>query len=509
MKTIFTSLLAFVCLSTFAFSPFISYHSPQVYTLDVAIQALTPVNAGGAVSVYGTVSTIGAVGGQGQGLVFNTERTVLYAALSQAFKVNQIAMPYTLGLLAGSGVKGSADGTGETAQFSQAYGIARHPLTGEIYVSDADSSVIKKINPESGEVTNYAGIKGIAATLDGDISIARFSAPRGLAFDENGNLYVAQTGSGAIRKISADGTTVSTLVGNTIVDGITTVYFTNGWNIAYHNGYVYVTEVTGNKVSKVDIMTGAVTVLAGSGSAGSVDGTGASATFNQPRGIDVDADGVVYVADYGNNKIRKITPEGVVTTVAGTGTNVTTDGIGELAAFRVPAGVTLDGLGNLYVCDAASQLIRKVVIDINPNANPYSISPALPAGLTLNTQTGVISGTPTSVTAATDYTITATNASGSSQAVLNIAVNLPSGLGDVDVNSLRISSIKNLEIRVMGEVGKNAIATLYNVQGKMLFTENLKEGNLNTIPTPNIKDGMYLLSVKDNNGSQLIKVLVR
>ena len=515
MKTIFTSLFVLVSYSLFAASPVISYSGPKVYTVGTAITSLTPTNTGGAVSVYGTVSTAGSsVSGQAQTLVFNADKTILYVPLDRSYKVMKISMPFTLSLLAGSGVKGSADGIGVAAQFSMAYGIAVHPTTGDIYVADSDSSVIKKINPATGEVTNYAGIKKAGATLDGPVATARFSTPRGLAFDENGNLYVSQTGGGAIRKISADGTTVSTLVQTTVVGGVTTTYFTNPWCIAYHNGFLYVTEVgsttAGHRVSKVDIATNVVTVLAGSGTLGFADGTGTAAQFSGPRGIVVDANGIVYVADYSNGKIRKITPDGVVTTIAGAGTNnVSTDGIGAAAAFRSPAGLTCDGMGNLYVADAASSLIRKVAVDVNPNANPYSISPTLPVGLTLNTQTGVISGTPTAAATATDYTITATNATGNSQAVLNLTVNLPSGLGDVLANPLTVSAIKNSEIRIQGEVGKNAIAVFYDIQGKMLLTKNLLEANLNFISVPTIKDGLYILSVKNNTGSQMIKVLVR
>lgn len=514
MKTILTSLFVLVSVSLFATSPVVSYPSPKVYTVGTAITSLTPSNTGGAVSVFGTVNTVGAAGGQAQSLVFNANKTILYAPLSQAFKVNKITMPYTLSLLAGSGARGSADGIGAAAQFSQAFGTAIHPITGDIYVAESDSNVIKKINPTTGAVTTYAGIKGRPAPQDGDISVAKFSTPRALSFDELGNLYVTQTGAGAIRKISADGTTVSTLVQTTTVDGVTTTYFTNPWGMAYHNGFLYVTEVgsttAGHKVSKVDIATGLVTVLAGSGTLGFADGTGIAAQFSGPRGIAVDANGIVYVADYSNNKIRKITTNGAVTTLAGSGVGtVSTDGIGAAATFRSPAGLALDGMGNLYVSDAGSQLIRKVAVDVNTNANPYSISPALPVGLTLNTQTGVISGTPTANALAADYTITATNATGSSQAVLNLTVNLTSGLGDVLTNPLIVFAVKNSEIRIQGEVGKKATATLFDIQGKMMLNKTLIEGNLNVVSTPGIKNGLYLLLVKDNSGSQMIKLLVR
>ena len=329
MKTILTSLLVLISISIFAKKP------------------ETPA--------YGTVTTVTPIGGQAQGLAFNTDETILYGALSNIFQVKSITMPSKVALLAGK-TKGSADGVGVAAKFSQAYGIAIHPVTGHIYVSDGDSSVIKKINPATGEVTNYTGVVGKSTTLNGDISIAKFAGPHGLAFDEKGNLYVSQSGRGAIRKISVDGTV------STIVEGGTPTYFKNPWGIAYSKGFVYVSEVSGNKISKVDVSNGHVTVLAGSGTAGAENGVGVETSFNGARGIAVDANGNVFVADYNNHKIRKISPAGIVTTVAGSGEGTLTDGVGIDAAFLSPAGLVLDKTGYLYVGDAGNKCIRKVYV---------------------------------------------------------------------------------------------------------------------------------------------------
>lgn len=393
--------------------PNISYPTSKVFALNSAIASITPTNTGAPIPTtpFAIVTTVANVGGQAQGLAVNSAGTILYAPLSQAFKVNQITLPSTVSLLAGSGVTGSADGAGAAAQFSQAFGVAVHPLTGDIFVADATYNVIKKITA-AGVVSTYAGLSTTAvSSVDGAATTtARFYGPRALAFDEVGNLYVSQTGNGAIRKISADGTTVSTIVKNGTI-----TYFTNPWGLAYSNGYLYVSEVSGHKISKIYIETGAVSVLAGSGTAGSDDGVGTAASFNGPRGVAVDAEGNVYVADYNNHRIRKITTDGSVTTFAGSGVGtVSTDGIGVAATFRSPAGLALDGMGNLYVGDAGSQNIRKVVL------TGYSISPTLPAGLAFDATTGTISGTPTAITSNTDYTITATNGGGQSQSTIAI-----------------------------------------------------------------------------------------
>lgn len=495
MKTkLIVSMLVFASISIFADAPFISYSGPKVYDINTAISPLIPT-VSGEVSAFSSVSTVIAADGQAQSLVFSTDGNTLYVPLSNTAKITQIIKPKTKSVFVSSG-------------FTTPWGVAIHPTTGDIYVSDAGTTVnvINKINPATGTVTLYAGIAGAASTIDGDVSVARFSSPRGLAFDENGNLYVAQTGSGAIRKISADGTTVSTLVQNTTIDGVQKVYFVNGWGLAYSNGFLYVTETTGHKVSKVDITTGTVTVLAGSATPGSSNGTGAAASFNGPRGITVDhATGMVYVADYSNYLIRQITPEGVVTTLSGDGTNTQKDGIGSAAAHRTPAGVALDGLGNLYVCDVASTQIRKIIL------KPYHISPTLPTGLTLNPATGVISGTPTSVSPATDYTITASNEDGFGTYVQNIKVQ-DLGTGNLErilKNTMSAYFCYNSTIIIQGIVNNNATATLYDVNGNIVLEKRLKEGNYNSMQTPNISHGVYFLAIKKKDSLQRIKLLVK
>jgi sugar lactone lactonase YvrE len=500
MKSILTSLFILVSVGLFATSPVISYSGPKVYTVGTAITSLTPTNTGGAASVYGTVSTFCSAGGQPHGMAFNSDYSFMYTGLKSVHRIGKVNMSTGISAtFAGNGT-GFNDATGTAALFAAPYGTAVHPITGDIYVADQGNNRIRKITT-AGDVTTYAGT-GTASTVNGSISTATLNNPCGLIFDTDGTLYVLTSGSSAIRKIDAAGTTVTSVIQN--IGSIT-------FHFAFSNGFFYVSDANANSsiIYKIALADGTKSVIAGSATAGSADGTGAAAQFSGPRGIAVDANGIIYVADYSNSKIRKITTDGVVTTIAGVGTNtVTTDGIGLAAAFRSPAGLVLDGKGNLYVGDAGSSLIRKVAVDVNPNANPYSISPALPAGLTLNTQTGVISGTPTAAATATDYTITATNATGSSQAILNLSVNIANGLNDLLTNPLSVS-VSNGEIKIMGEIGKNAAASLYDIQGKMLLTKNLLEANRNVFTAPILKDGLYILWVKDNTGSQKIKLLLR
>lgn len=123
---------------------------------------------------------------------------------------------------------------------------------------------------------------------------------------------------------------------------------------------VYVGDTGNNLIRRIDAATGAVTTLAGSTGGGYADGTGAAALFSEPSGIAIDANGNAYVADYGNHAIRKVTPAGVVCTVAGTGAAGYVDGAGAQAQFSSPADVAVDKHGNLYVADLGNFRIRRI-----------------------------------------------------------------------------------------------------------------------------------------------------
>jgi gliding motility-associated-like protein len=144
--------------------------------------------------------------------------------------------------------------------------------------------------------------------------------------------------------------------------------------------------------------------------------------------------GDIYVADAGNNLIRKVTPAGVVTTLAGSGLPGSANGRDTLASFNNPYGLAVDPFGVIYVADAGNNLIRKIV------PGGYTISPALPAGLVFDSTTGTISGTPTTLSPAVIYTITAYNAGGIGIATVSIKV--VSTSSNANLTSLKLSSGK-------------------------------------------------------------------
>ncbi len=191
-----------------------------------------------------------------------------------------------------------------------------------------------------------------------------FTRPFGVTADNSGNVYVTDPGVNQVFKISlAAG--ISILAGNRSAgstDGAgSAASFNKPAGIAIDgNGNVYVADNGNNKIRKITV-AGVVTTLAGTGNAGLADGTGTAASFNNPIGITVDGSGNVYVVDNGNNKIRKITANGAVTTLAGTGIAGSGDGIGSEASFNNPIGITIDKKGNLYVTDNGNNKIRMIV----------------------------------------------------------------------------------------------------------------------------------------------------
>ncbi|MHB8519956.1 MAG: NHL domain-containing protein [Limisphaerales bacterium] len=269
---------------------------------------------------------------------------------------------------------GSANGIGIGARFLHPSGVAVDGA-GNIYVADRGNHTIRKVTP-AGVVTTLAGLAGGSGRIDGTESAARFRNPRGVAVDSTGNVYVADTGNHMIRRVTPAGmvTTVAGLAEKAgSVDGPGgAAQFTGPCGVAVDSsGNVYVADTDNHTIRKiVPIGTNwMVATLAGApGSNGSVDGMGSAARFEHPRGLAVDRAGNLYVADAANNTIRKVTPAGVVTTLAGfrnIGTNgypigESKDGTGSAARFSSPLGVAVDRVGNVYVADWSNHLLRKV-----------------------------------------------------------------------------------------------------------------------------------------------------
>ncbi len=282
----------------------------------------------------------------------------VYVAVKNSHRIRKITSGGVVTTLAGTGTAGFMDGAGNVAQFNEPRGVAVDGL-GNIYVADTDNNRIRKITP-GGVVSTFAGT-GTAGNMDGAGNVAQFNNPYGVAVDGLGNIYVADTGNHHIRKITSGGV-VSTLVGTASPAGV----------VVDVSGNVYVTDSNNHRIRKITFDssgTGTVTTLAGTVTAGFMDGAGNVAQFNEPRGVALDSVGNVYVADTNNNRIRKITPSGVVSTLAGTGTQGDMDGVGNIAQFNEPRGVAVDSVGNVYVTDTDNHRIRRLIIE-SPTIDP-------------------------------------------------------------------------------------------------------------------------------------------
>jgi NHL repeat-containing protein len=266
------------------------------------------------------------------------------------------------------GGSGGADGVGAAARFNLPQGVATDSA-GNVYVADSFNNLIRKITP-AGVVTTLAG-SGNPGSTDAIGAAAGFNFPIGVATDGAGNVYVGDTGNFTIRKITAAGV-VTTLAGTApgdngggggSADGTgAAARFGSPRGVATDSaGNVYVADYGVSTIRKVT-PAGVVTTFAGTASlSGSTDATGAAASFASPLGVATDSADNVYVADSGNSTIRKITPAGVVTTLAGTaGVPGSTDATGAAASFASPLGVATDSAGNVYVADTNNGTIRKI-----------------------------------------------------------------------------------------------------------------------------------------------------
>ncbi|MES2378346.1 MAG: gliding motility-associated C-terminal domain-containing protein [Bacteroidota bacterium] len=395
--------------------PDISYVTPQVYTATTAITPLQPTNNGGTVpaNVYGQVTNfpVTPVG-------FNTPTSLAFDA------------------------------------------------AGNLYVAEFGKRVISKITP-AGIVTTFAGKANVSSNIDGPLGTETFGAPSGIVFDSQGNMFVADNLYNTIRKITISTGIVSTFAGSGsagLLDGTgTAAQFKQPYGLAIDaNDNIYVAD-QGNNAIRMITKTGVVTTLAGTGALGITNGPAATATFRGPTYVAVNTSGTVYVADQGINNMIRIISGGQVTTLSGSNINYngipngmrtdatgnlyfaagvkhqifkltpngslislagnpggaagTANGIGPAASFSTPADIVFDNTGNMYIADKANNRLRKL------NLTGYSIDQTLPPGLTFDATTGIISGTPTAPSVATNYTITAYNISGSSSTTLQIQVN--------------------------------------------------------------------------------------
>jgi gliding motility-associated-like protein len=404
-------------------APIISYNPvSSVFSINIPIAPLTPINAGGPIpaAIYGQVTTVagsspGFANGIGTLATFNQPIDITFDKYSGAFyiadngnfAIRRMTPGGVVSTYAG-GTAGYADGSGAAAKFSGLASVGTDVL-GNVWVSEIGNQLIRKI--DLGTVSTVAGTQGVTGTTDGIGTGARFKSPGGLVFDAAGILYECDYGGGLIRSINTTTGVVKTFAGNAIsstINGVgTAASFYSPRDLAFDKqGNLFVGDVNGNAIRKIDMTTLQVTTVV----------TGA-----YPFSIAIGAGGNIYISDKVDNVIKELAPSGKVTVLAGNSSLTGfADGVGTAALFNNPYGITLDDQSNLYVADYGNNLIRKI------NLSGYSIDKALPTGLSFDKKTGIISGTPTTAWPLTAYTITGYNTGGSSETVINLEVDGPS-----------------------------------------------------------------------------------
>jgi sugar lactone lactonase YvrE len=391
----------------------------NVYVSDQSTQRIRKITPAGVVTTLAGNGTVGADDGQGSAASFNwpegltiDDANNIYAADEEGKMVRKITPAGVV-----STIYGKPNTAGNipalSATFNQPTGVVAD-AAGNIYVADAGNNLIRKISA-AGIVSVFVG-SGAKGDADGNGTAASFNNPTGLTFDATGNMYVADYGNNELRKITAAGM-VSSMPLFVAANGASgpdndpsgvavgptgDIFYTNNvWGkicviqgplistfsigaytgMAYGKFYikpygvavdkagnVYVADTDNHRIMKVN-KDGRDIFVAGHSSSGnyplpgSENGNGLSASFNKPKGIAVDAAGNMYVADTENNLIRKITPAGAVTTLAGQLTAGGVDGNASVASFNKPYGIWVNAAGTvLYVADTGNSLIRKITI---------------------------------------------------------------------------------------------------------------------------------------------------
>lgn len=264
--------------------------------------------------------------------------------------------------LAGQRAPGHKDGAALEAQFDNPVALVSD-LKGHLYVADSGNHVIRKVSA-SGEVSTLAGSPGKAGFKDGASQAGQFNSPSGLALDAQGNLYIADSNNNRIRKLSADGTTLSTVAGSAqqgLQDGpaLQARFFSPRDLVFNSQGELLISDGFNHTLRKLSADGKTVSTVAGNGEPGNREGQGSAARLSEPVGLAVDATGTVYIADSGNNMVKTFSPSGELKILAGNGEGRYKNGPLREGSLASPRGLTVYS-GGLYIADTQNHRIRKL-----------------------------------------------------------------------------------------------------------------------------------------------------
>jgi len=297
----------------------------------------------------------------------------LYVADAGAHVVREVSSAGAVSIVGGTGVQGFAGdgGLATAAQLDSPMGLAVG-ASGNLYISDTHNQRIRKITAATGIITTIAGTGTPGFSGDGaPAKAAAFSRPTALALDGAGDLYIADTSNHRIRKVDAVSGDIATVVGNGVQgfagdnQSASSALLDSPYGIAVDaSGNLYIADTHNGRIRRVAASTGIVTTVAGNGTLGAAGdgGAGTGATLALPRGVQVEADGSVYIADTANDRIRHVSPTGTITTIAGGATQgFSGDGSSPTAAaLDSPNAVAVSPAGLVTLSDAANRRIRQI-----------------------------------------------------------------------------------------------------------------------------------------------------
>ena len=537
--------------------------SGNLYVADANNNEIRFITPAGLVSTFAGSTTLGSSDGQGaaagfdqpQGFAVDASGNV-YVADTWNFKIRVITSAGLVSTLAGSTIKGYSDGQGTAASFNQPSGITVD-ASGNLYIADAGNNEVRKITP-GGLVSTFAGIfqaangQGTAANfyhprgitvdasgnvyvadrdnneirlitpaglvstfagsitsgnVNGQVTVASFNAPSGLAIDAYGNMYIGDMFNQGIRKITSAGVVSDfagqAVAGHTDGQGSAAGFWTPIGVAVDASGNIYIADTGNNEIRKIT-PGGLVSTLAGRTNAGNFDGQGSASGFNTPDGVAVDASGNVYVADSGNNEIRKITPGGLVSTFAGSSTAGHNDGQGTSASFSSPTGVAFDASGNLYVADYGNNMIRIIT--------PGGLVSTLAGSITGGQVDG--QGSLASFQGPTSIFVDASN----NIYIADYGNNAIRKIGVSNTTTSIVKNIQNSSITVFPNPAKdilnialseemNGTLSLYDIQGSMVLTQSV-DGKQSQLSTASLQNGIYVLTVVSENSSYVSRVVI-
>jgi RHS repeat-associated protein len=494
-------------------TPVAGFSNGELETL-ISAFTVTSVTPPGAAS--STVSTIAGLGGTAgfadgsgssaefdrlSGLAVGPDGSVYVADTgnNRIRKVQNQSGAWTVSTLAGTGTAGFGDGPATSAEFSGPTGVAVDSNS-NVYVADTGNNRIREI---SGGTVSTLGGNGTAGLVNGAASSAEFNAPKGVAVDNQGNLYIADTGNSTVRFISTSGQVSSVAGDGTIGSNDSPNAHFNGLIGVGFDGttaYIYVADTLNERIRRLD-PSGNVIILTGS-TQGYADGSATTAQFAEPGGLAVDGAGKIIVADTTNSLIREVDPTQIasgsstaVYTLAGTGIRALTNGAGNVTTFFTPGGVGVGPSSAIYVADTGNQVIRQILVP--PIIDSFSpVQGSVGSTVTINgerfdgtspqnntvrfTQTG--GGTvQAQVTSATRNQLAVTVPAGA--ATGPIAVTTQGGTGTSAANFVVVTApIITSFTPQSGEVGSTVTLTGQNFTGTTGGTTVTFAGNTSTIP---------------------------